>query len=538
MFSLQNLCRKTLPVCILPVFFVEYILQLLGLYWENHGTIQRAGNNCVLIQQHTLIPVYEALRIPASAENYAIVCLLLPWEGNLYYAIIRALQGNRHDLFRIYVVQIKDHHAILPFIVDPVIFHKCHIMRRCFFVCILYQAVQYTMFRVLLYFIYTLQNVLPLAHLLITKACADHIYAVIIWIYANLHIYNILDTFGCAIAHTDLRLYRLGYTFIYIRIVPYMYHYLHVLILSGLHLLYMVAAKGYLHFILQTLYYVHINVILHIILSQAATYIHTKILSYYIPQLSYAQIQQCLFMAITKKSSKKTLYLLLSHLQLSIKLIKKICQYVATYNSTNILRILYMRRKKKIYLHIILSKFVQKAIFIIFVVRCMDTFSIYPERIIKMAARIYTMLLLQKISVHAWKNHAATLIHLMHAVYTMQHTDGKNTLMYLFYVHYYYHMQGEEIFTLARFYAIHHAPKLFVVFYVCCLLHTIRFTNLLLHCSHIIRTNAHVATIITIVYKYIGNLFAMGVLTKKEILQDYPSIYSIHYMPLVIFFCS
>lgn len=81
MFSLQNLCRKTLPDCKLPEFFDDYILQLLGLYWENHGTIQRAGNNCVLIQQHTLIPVNEALRIAASEENYEIVGLLLAWEG-------------------------------------------------------------------------------------------------------------------------------------------------------------------------------------------------------------------------------------------------------------------------------------------------------------------------------------------------------------------------------------------------------------------------------------------------------------------------
>lgn len=55
-----------------------------------------------------------------------------------------------------------------------------------------------------------------------------------------------------------------------------------------------------------------------------------------------------------------------------------------------------MRRKKKIYLDIILTKFVKKAIFNKFVVRCMDTFSINPERILKIAARINRMMLVKK----------------------------------------------------------------------------------------------------------------------------------------------
>ncbi|QID21168.1 pBA71-A531R [African swine fever virus] len=531
MFSLQNLCRKTLPDRKLPEFFDEYILQLLGLYWENHGTIQRAGNNCVLIQQHTLIPVNEALRTAASEENYEIVSLLLAWEGNLYYAIIGALEGNRHDLIRKYDDQIKDHHEILPFIDDPVIFYKCHIMRRCFFDCILYQAVKYSKFRVLLYFKYTLEGDLPLTHLLIEKACENHNYEVIKWIYENLHIYNMIDTFECAIAHKDLRLYCLGYTFIYNRIVPYKYHHLDILILSSLQLLHKVAAKGYLDFILETLKYDHNIDNLDVILTQAATYNHRKILTYFIPQSTYAQIEQCLMVAIKTKSSKKTLNLLLSHLNLSIKLIKKISQYVVTYNSTNIIGILSMKRKKKIYLDILLTKFVKNAIFNKFVVRYMDTFSINPEKIVKMAARINKMMLVKKISEHIWKNHAARLEHLKHAVHTMKHKDGKKRLMNFIYEHCYYHMQGEEIFSLARFYAIHHAPKLFDVFYNCCILDTIRFKSLLLDCSHIIGKNAHEATNINIVNKYIGNLFAMGVLSKKEILQDYPSIYSKHYMP-------
>ncbi|QIM09247.1 pMGF 505-1R [African swine fever virus] len=531
MFSLQNLCRKTLPDCKLPEFFDDYILQLLGLYWENHGTIQRAGNNCVLIQQHTLIPVNEALRIAASEENYEIVGLLLAWEGNLYYAIIGALEGNRYNLIRKYDDQIKDHHDILPFIDDPIIFHKCHIMRRCFFDCILYQAVKYSKFRVLLYFKYTLEDDLPLVHLLIEKACEDHNYEVIKWIYENLHVCHIIDTFDCVIAHKDLRLYCLGYTFIYNRIVPYKYHHLDILILSSLQLLHKVAAKGYLDFILETLKYDHNIDNLDVILTQATTYNHRKILTYFIPQSTYAQIEQCLFVAIKTKSSKKTLNLLLSHLNLSIKLIQKISQYVATFNSTNIIGILSMKRKKKIYLDIILTKFVKNAIFNKFVVRCMERFSINPERIVKMAARINKMMLVKKISEHVWKNHAARLKHLKHAVHTMKHKDGKNRLMNFIYEHCYYHMQGEEIFSLARFYAIHHAPKLFDVFYNCCILDTIRFKSLLLDCSHIIGKNAHDATNINIVNKYIGNLFAMGVLSKKEILQDYPSIYSKHYMP-------
>lgn len=190
-----------------------------------------------------------------------------------------------------------------------------------------------------------------------------------------------------------------------------------------------------------------------------------------------------------------------------------------------------MKRKKKIYLDILLTKFVKNAIFNKFVVRYMDTFSINPEKIVKMAARINKMMLVKKISEHIWKNHAARLEHLKHAVHTMKHKDGKKRLMNFIYEHCYYHMQGEEIFSLARFYAIHHAPKLFDVFYNCCILDTIRFKSLLLDCSHIIGKNAHEATNINIVNKYIGNLFAMGVLSKKEILQDYPSIYSKHYMP-------
>ncbi|WGG63152.1 MGF_505-1R [African swine fever virus] len=531
MFSLQNLCRKTLPNRKLPEFFDEYILQLLGLYWENHGTIQRAGNNCVLIQQHTLIPVNEALRTAASEENYEIVSLLLAWEGNLYYAIIGALEGNRHDLIRKYDDQIKDHHEILPFIDDPVIFHKCHIMRQCFFDCILYQAVKYSKFRVLLYFKHRLEDDLPFTHLLIEKACKDHNYEVIKWIYENLHIYNMIDTFECAIAHKDLHLYCLGYRFIYNRIVPDKYHHLDIRMLSSLQLLHKVAAKGYLDFILETLKYDHNKDNINIILTQAATYNHRKILIYFIPQSTHAQIEQCLLVAIKAKSSRKTLNLLLSHLNLSINLIKKISHYVATYNSTNIIGILSMRRKKKIYLDIILTKFVKKAIFNKFVVRCMDTFSINPERILKIAARINRMMLVKKISEHVWKNHAVRLKYLKHAVHTMKHKDGKNRLMNFIYDRCYYHMQGEEIFSLAIFYAIHHAPKLFDVFYDCCILDTIRFKSLLLDCSHIIGKNAHDATNINIVNKYIGNLFVMGVLSKKEILQDYPSIYSKQYMP-------
>lgn len=260
----------------------------------------------------------------------------------------------------------------------------------------LYQAVKYSKFRVLLYFKYTLEGDLPLTHLLIEKACENHNYEVIKWIYENLHIYNMIDTFECAIAHKDLRLYCLGYTFIYNRIVPYKYHHLDILILSSLQLLHKVAAKGYLDFILETLKYDHNIDNLDVILTQAATYNHRKILTYFIPQSTYAQIEQCLMVAIKTKSSKKTLNLLLSHLNLSIKLIKKISQYVVTYNSTNIIGILSMKRKKKIYLDILLTKFVKNAIFNKFVVRYMDTFSINPEKIVKMAARINKMMLVKK----------------------------------------------------------------------------------------------------------------------------------------------
>nr|CAD7112237.1 MGF 505-1R CDS [African swine fever virus] len=529
MFSLQNLCRKTLPDRKLPEFFDDYVLQLLGLYWENHGTIQRAGNNCVLIQQHNLIPVNEALRMAASEENYEIVSLLLAWEGNLYYAIIGALEGNRHNLIRKYDDQIKDHHEILPFIDDPVIFHKCHMMRRCFFNCILYQAVKYSKFSVLLYFKYILKENLPLVHSLIEKAYKYHNYEVIKWIYENLHIYDIINTFKCAIAHKDLRLYCLGYTFVYNRIVPYKYYHLDIRILLRLQLLHKVTAKGYLDFILETLKYDHNTNNIDIILTQAATYNHRNILTYFIPQSTYAQIEQCLFVAIKTNASKKTLNLLLSHLNLSIKLVKKLSQYVVAYKSTNIISILSMQQKKKIYLDIILTKVVKNAVFHKFVIGCMVTFSINPERIVKMAARIKKMKLVKNISEHVWKNHAAKLKHLKHAVHTMKHQEGKNRLMNFIYDHCYYHMQGEEIFSLARFYAIHHAPKLFDVFYDCCILDTIRFKSLLLDCSHIIAKNAHDASI-NIVNKYIGNLFAMGILSKKEILQDYPSIYSKDYM--------
>lgn len=55
-----------------------------------------------------------------------------------------------------------------------------------------------------------------------------------------------------------------------------------------------------------------------------------------------------------------------------------------------------MKRKKKIYLDILLTKFVKNAIFNKFVVRYMDTFSINPEKIVKMAARINKMMLVKK----------------------------------------------------------------------------------------------------------------------------------------------
>lgn len=78
MFSLQEICRKN--IYFLPDWLGEHVIQRLGLYWEKHGSLQRIGDNYVLIQQDLIIPINEALRMAGEEGNDEVVQLLLLWE--------------------------------------------------------------------------------------------------------------------------------------------------------------------------------------------------------------------------------------------------------------------------------------------------------------------------------------------------------------------------------------------------------------------------------------------------------------------------
>lgn len=76
MFSLQEICRKN--IYFLPDWLGEHVIQRLGLYWEKHGSLQRIGDNYVLIQQDLIIPINEALRMAGRRG-------MMRWYNSYYY---------------------------------------------------------------------------------------------------------------------------------------------------------------------------------------------------------------------------------------------------------------------------------------------------------------------------------------------------------------------------------------------------------------------------------------------------------------------
>ncbi|WEG42228.1 MGF 505-3R [African swine fever virus] len=211
--SLQELCRKNLPDYILPEFFDDYVLQLLGLYWQDHGSLQRTGKNQVLVQQEP-IHINDALKVAASEGNYEIVELLLSWRADPRYAVVGALESNYYDLVYKYYDQVKDYHDILPLIQNPETFEKCHELNNtCSLKCLFKHAVIHDMLPILQKYSDYLDGWEYCNQILFELACKNK-NIMVVWIEGVLGVNNFTILFTIAINNRDLQLYSLGYLII------------------------------------------------------------------------------------------------------------------------------------------------------------------------------------------------------------------------------------------------------------------------------------------------------------------------------------
>lgn len=251
-------------------------------------------------------------------------------EGNLHYAVIGALQGDQYDLIHKYENQIGDFHFILPLIQDANTFEKCHALERfCGVSCLLKHATKYNMLPILQKYQEELSMRAYLHETLFELACLWQRYDVLKWIEQTIHVYDLKIMFNIAISKRDLTMYSLGYIFLFDRGNT-------EATLLTQHLK-KTAAKGLLHFVLETLKY---GGNIDTVLTQAVKYNHRKLLDYFLRQLPRKHIEKLLLLAVQEKASKKTLNLLLSHLNYSVKRIKKLPRYVIEYESTLVIKIL------------------------------------------------------------------------------------------------------------------------------------------------------------------------------------------------------
>ncbi|WRY69305.1 pMGF505-5R [African swine fever virus] len=479
MFTLQEICRKN--IYFLPDWLNEHVAQRLGLYWEKHGSLQRIGDDYVLIQQDLIISINEALRMAGEEGNDEVVQLLLQWEGNIFYAIIGALEGDHDSLAYKLYSQIRDCHTILPLIQDPKIFEKCHDLdESCNISCLVLNAVKHDMLCILQEYKMLLsggdiQEVFEIA-------CRSLKYDIVTWMGQNIAIYNPGVIFDIAFDKMNVSLLSIGYTLLFNHHINHINHEnIDVNSLLTQHLEW-AAGMGLLHFMLETLKYGGDVTI--IVLSAAVKYDHRKVLDYFLRRknLYREDIEELLLLAISADCSKKTLNLLLSYLNYSIDNIrKKILQYVKEYETTLIIKILW--KKKKINLiEPILADFIGYHSYT-YMKGFMRDFSIHPERIIKMAARESREDLIIKFSKNVCKEPKDRLHYLKNLVYTMKHKGGKQLLIYT--IHNLYKascLESKEMFKLARFYARHDARIQFKSICHDLSKQNINIKNLLLEC--------------------------------------------------------
>nr|P0C9V0.1 RecName: Full=Protein MGF 505-10R [African swine fever virus pig/Kenya/KEN-50/1950] len=524
MFSLQELCRKN--IYILPYSLGKHVLQHLGLYWEKHGSLQRIGDDYVLLQQDLIFSVNEALRMAAEEGNNEVVKLLLLWEGNLHYAIIGALEGNRYDLIHKYYDQIGDCHKILPLIQDPQIFEKCHeLSTSCNIRCLLEHAVKHNMLSILQKHKDQIRLHLALIQVLFELACREHKNDIVRWIGYSLYIHHLETIFDVALLHKNLSLYVLGYELLMHKVNTEAAN-IDVSDLLTQHLR-SAAAGGLLHFMLETLKYG--GCVDKTVLFAAISYKHRKIVAHFIHQVPRKTVEELLLHAVQTRAPKKTLNLLLSSLNYSVHtIIKQLVRSVAIYRSTLVVKLLLMRRKKKLNLiDAVLARLVKYCTYTD-IVKFIREFSVSPERVIKMAARESRTFLIEMISKAAWRNDPQTMIHhLKQLTYTMKPESGKDLLIYM--IHYIYQTSNllvaeeeKNIFKLATFYAKHNSVNRFKQ--ICEDYYALdvdaRFKTLILECFEI-AVQKNYPRIASIVDDFIRFLFYKGDITKEEISEAY-----------------
>ncbi|WRY69308.1 pMGF505-10R [African swine fever virus] len=524
MFSLQELCRKN--IYILPYPLGEHVLQQLGLYWKGYGSLQRIGDDHVLLQQDLIFSINEALRMAGEEGNNEVVKLLLLWEGNLHYAIIGALEGDRYDLIHKYYGQIGDCHKILPLIQDPQIFEKCHeLSTSCNIRCLLEHAVKHNMLSILQKHKDQIRFHLALTQILFELACHERKNDIIRWIGYSLHIYQLETIFDVAFAHKNLSLYVLGYELLMHKVNTEAAN-IDLPNLLSYHLR-TAAAGGLLHFMFETLK--HGGYVDKAVLSAAISYKHRKVVAHFIHQVPRKTVEKLLLHAVQTRAPKKTLNLLLSSLNYSVHPItKQLVRNVVDYRSTLIVKLLLMRRKRKLNLvDAVLARLVRYSTYTD-TVKFMGEFSVSPEKVIKMAARESRTFMIEMISKAVWKNHPQTMIHhLKQLADTMKPQSGKDLIIYT--IHYIYQSSNllvaeeeKNIFKLAKFYANHNSVNRFKQ--ICEDYYTLdvdtRFKTLILECFEI-AVQKNYPRIATIVDDFIRFLFYKGDITEEEISEAY-----------------
>nr|P0C740.1 RecName: Full=Protein MGF 505-3R [African swine fever virus pig/Kenya/KEN-50/1950] len=271
--SLQELCRKNLPDDILPEFFDDYVLQLLGLHWQDHGSLQRTGKNQVLVQQEP-IHINEALKVAASEGNFEIVELLLSWKADPRYAVVGALESKYYDLVYKYYNLIEDRHDMLPLIQNSETFERCHELNNCSLKCLFKHAVIYDKLPILQKYADYLDGWPYCNQMLFELACKKQKYNMVVWIEGVLGVGNFTILFTIAIIKRDLQLYSLGYSIILERM--YSCGYDPTFLLN--HYLRVVSTKGLLPFVLKTIEYGGSK---EIAITLAKKYQHETILRYF-----------------------------------------------------------------------------------------------------------------------------------------------------------------------------------------------------------------------------------------------------------------
>ncbi|WEG42232.1 MGF 505-9R [African swine fever virus] len=487
MFSLQDLCRKNLFLPLEPLG--KHVVQRLGLYWKGHGSLKQMDQCFVCIDQTWILSIHKALQIAASEGNEDIVKLLLLWNGNLKYAIIGALEGRHYDLIQKYYNQIGDCHEILPLIQDPKIYERCHELNvTCTFQCLFQHAIKDNMLPILQKYGQDLNENRRMVQLLYEMACRLQNYDIIKWIGYNLHVYNLEAIFSIAFVRKDLTLYSLGYMLLLSRMSTEDRNFISII---TRHLEY-ASKKGLLDFVLESLKY---GGQVDTVLFQAVKYNHRKILAHFIHHVPREIIEKLILHAVESRATKKTFHLLLSSINYCVNsFIKKLLHAVVKHKFMLIIKLLLERRKNKINLvNAALFKLVKYSSYTE-IEKFMKEFSVNPEMVIKMAARLMRVDLIKKVSKDAWENNMEKIKHLKQMVHTMNHRNGKNLIMYNIYnLTGYTYLNAKEAFNLTRFYAVHNATCLFKEMCKNCFAHDlIQLRELLEDCLHIANRHAYI----------------------------------------------